>query len=115
MKQLSLTIPQNTTKAYELKFKNDSGVYQDITGWTVYFTVKASRDDSDANAVINIKQTTHDYPTQGETIITISEADSNITVGNYWYSIDYKDDDGNSGVIATGKLKIEDTVRDTRD
>ena len=115
MKQFDLAIPKATTKAYELVFKTNAGVYEDITGWTVYFTAKEKRADSDANAKISIKQTTHDNPTQGTTVITLTSDDTDIDVDSYWYSIDYKDDDGNSGVLVTGKLKIEDAVRDVRD
>ena len=36
----ALLIYKKSTKTYEIQFKKDGGVV-DITGWTIYFTVKS--------------------------------------------------------------------------
>lgn len=114
MEQKNLEIQKATSESYKITFKDDTGLSKDITDWTVYFTVKEKMSDADSASKINIVQTIHDYPTLGITILTLDSTDTNIDSGNYWYSIDYKDDDGNSKVIASGFLKIKDTVRTER-
>ena len=109
---INLIINKKTTVNYELQFTDD-GIVQDITGWTVYFTVKSNISDLDANAVIAKVITTHSDATNGKTLIELSVTDTNLS-GNYFYSVDYKDDDGNEGVIMTGRVKFEKTVLNSR-
>lgn len=57
----------------------------DITGATLYFTVKKNLSDSDSAAAIAKVQTTHTDPTEGQTTITITNSDSDIDLGGYYY------------------------------
>ena len=54
----NLTIFKKSTKVYKLTFKKD-GTVTDITGSTVYMTVKKNVEDSDAEAIINKTVTSH--------------------------------------------------------
>ncbi len=107
-RQKSSTIP-----SYTLKVKRN-GAIVDITDWTIYFTLKSSITDEDANALIDKKIISHTDPTNGETVITFTASETNL-VGNYEYSIDFKDDEDNEGVIQHGIMEFEDNVRKTRD
>ena len=107
-------IGRRTTKIFQLEFTKN-GIAEDITGWTIYFTAKLEMEDSDANAKISKKITSHSDPTNGITIITLDPDDTDLDYGSYYYSIDFKDDDGQEGILQHGRLKIADTVRDTRD
>lgn len=49
-----LEIIRGDSKQYELRFKNSAGVPINITGATVYFTVKKSYDLDDTNATTGI-------------------------------------------------------------
>jgi len=111
MRWRNIEISQKTTKIYEIHFTKDE-VAQDITGWTIYFIVKEKMGDPDTSAVITKEVTTHSNPTIGETEIELLTSDTNITPGNYYYSIDYLDDSGNEGVLFQGRLKIARRVRD---
>lgn len=64
----------------------------DLTGATVYFTAKPAYDDdvTDAAAVIAVEVTDHDDPENGHTIITLSNTDTNVTPGEYFYDIQVK-------------------------
>jgi len=104
-----LEIIRKSTKTYELQFKK-SGATVDITGWTVYFTVKEAMEDSDALAKIAKTITSFDNATTGIALIELSVSDTNITAGNYWYAFDYKDEDGNEGSLISGKIKIKEPV-----
>ena len=113
MKCQNLEIEKKTTKVYELTFKKD-GTVEDITDWTIYFTVKENVEDDDDDAEIKKSITSHTFPTTGTTEIDLSISDTNIAVGNYYYSIDYKDDEGNIGTILRGRLKIISPVLQTK-
>jgi len=108
----NLTIFQKSTKVYQLSFKKD-GVATDITGWTVYMTVKKNMEDLDASAVIDKKITSHSDATNGQTQIELESTDTDLT-GSYYYSIDYLDDDSNQGVLFKGRINFVDSVRNTR-
>ena len=109
----NLTIVQKSTPVYQLTVKKN-GVATSIVGWTVYLTVKQKREDTDANAVINKKITDHSDATNGLTQIELETTDTDLT-GNYYYSIDFKDNDDSQGVILWGRINFTDSVRDTKD
>jgi len=113
MEYKDLQLERKSTKVYELAFSTD-GIVEDITGWTVYFTAKAKMEDVDADAVISLKITSHSDPTNGVTLISLTTTDTDITAGNYYYSIDYLDDEANQGSIMGGKLKVSEPVLKTR-
>ena len=109
MKRECLEIIRKTTKNYELKFTKD-GLVTDITGWTIYFTVKESMEDIDASAKIAKIVTTFANAEGGIALIELTSTDTDITAGNYWYSIDYRDSDDNEDTLLTGKIKIKEPV-----
>lgn len=85
----------------------------DITNYTVYFTVKADIDDTDANAIINKDITTHSNPTIGETQIPILPTDTEgQPPGDYVYDIRYNDGSGAITTILHGTFKITQAVGD---
>jgi len=108
-----LELLRKSTKTYELQFKKD-GASVDITGWTVYFTIKEEMEDEDADAKLAKTITSFDNATSGIALIELSIVDTDITAGNYWYSMDFKDDDGNEGTVITGKIKIKEPVLKSR-
>ena len=111
---VNLRVRKSTSKKYEVQIEKD-GTAQDITDWTIYMTVKESMEDSDANAKINKKITSHSEPEAGKSLIKLTATDLNLTVGTYYYSVDYKDAEGSSGILKEGQFVIQKPVRDTRD
>lgn len=67
-----------------------SGV--DLTGSTVFFTIKPAltNDAGDTTAVLTIEVTSHDDPTNGHTIIPLSNTDTEIEPGEYYYDLQIK-------------------------
>jgi hypothetical protein len=108
-----LEIIRATTKIYELVFTKN-GTAQDISNWTIYFTVKLKMSDLDSEALIAKVITSHSEPTNGKTLITLDITDTNIPTGNYYYSIDYKDTSDNEQVLLSGRVKIIEPVLKTR-
>ena len=112
IKNKDLEIYSKTTKTYELIFKKN-GVAENITGWTIYFTCKTNMKDSDNNAKIKKDITAHSDPINGKTLIELSTTDTDL-IGSYYYSIDYKDDDDNVGILFTGRIRFIKPVLNSR-
>jgi hypothetical protein len=82
-------------------------VDMDLTGTTVFFTVKPALTDDvgDTTAVISVEVASHDDPANGHTIIPLTADDTNVTPGEYYYDIQIKN--GSSIVsIPARKCKI---------
>lgn len=85
-----LEVYKRDDKTYTLYFRDSTGAVVDITGDTIYFTVKTSETDTDAAALIRKNVTSHTDPTNGETEIALSNTDTAITAGEYYFDIQRK-------------------------
>jgi len=89
MTDYDLSLIRGNSKNYKLSFQTTSGSPVDITGYTVFFTVKKSVNQTDDEAVISKTVTNHTNPTGGVTLIEITTTESNIPPGVYLYDIGY--------------------------
>lgn len=101
----AIEVFRNDRKAINLNFTDGDGQPIDITGWTVYFTVRIrttlrglTETSTDADAVIAKTQTSHISPSEGQTQIILSKDDTNIDDRNYQYDVQTK---SGTGVITT--------------
>jgi len=90
VEQSCLSIKRGDTWSRTIYFEDEDGVAIDITGWTVFFTVKAKADDLDAAAVISKTITVFTDPTNGEAGISLTSTDTNQTIGSYLFDIQVK-------------------------
>lgn len=109
---INLEIPQGSTKAYELEF-TENNLAKDITNWSVYFAVKENMEDADSAAKISKIITSHLDPTNGKTLVELSSSDTDL-LGSYYYSFDYKTDDGDEGVLFHGRINFVKSVLNSR-
>lgn len=77
-----------------LTFKDENGVAVDLTGSTLFFTVKNGdyadeADDTDAEIAKEV--TTHDDPTNGITSVSLTNSDTDLEAGDYVYDFQLKD------------------------
>lgn len=85
----------------------------DITNYTLYFTVKSDKADSDASALIAKQITSHTNPTIGETQIPILDTDTKgLTAGTHFYDIRCNDGSGAISTLLRGNFKIVECVGD---
>lgn len=82
----------------------------DLTGSTVYFTIKSAydSDQADASAIIKKDITSHTNPTQGLTTITLLPADTSVAAGKYGYDIKLKKATGEQSTITVGEVTVKD-------
>ena len=109
-----LTAVRGDTFTRTITFKDSAGTAYDITLWTIWFTIKNSTDDTDAEAIIQKKITAHSDPTNGTSIISLTAAETDvITPGTYRYDIQIKKDDGTIyTVVPTASIQFTaDTTR----
>jgi len=107
-KYLDLEINRKTQTTYALEVLTKNGYIVDLTGSTIYVTVKDKMEDADINAVIS-KDITPSTPTSGleKIVFTVSETDIS---GNYYYDIKLVDSDNNSYILFRGRMKFIDSV-----
>lgn len=73
-----------------ITFTDETGTAIDLTGKTVYFTVKKDSDLSksdDTSAIIKKTITAHSDPILGKTVVTLSNTDTNQAIGFYWWDL----------------------------
>lgn len=87
---MNFKFPRGDDQVLALEF-TENGAVKDITGWTVYFTLKKNIDDADENAVLKKDVTTHTDPTNGKTEIPLLNTETDTLEGLYFYDIQYKD------------------------
>lgn len=109
---IDFEIIQGDDTAIACTFKDEDGNPIDITGYTVYFTVKKKpdADDDDSSAVIKKDVSVHTDPTNGETSIEIAKADTeDVEPRRYVYDLQLKDA---SDKIASSKFGVLEVIPD---
>ena len=88
---MNFILMRGDDQVIELEF-TENGAVKDITGWTIYFTLKKNIDDADTVATTIKKDiTTHADPTNGRTKISLLNTETDTLEGLYFYDIQYKD------------------------
>lgn len=83
---VDMCITQGDNKDYSLTITS-GGAPQDLTGSTLFFTVKRNLSDTDAKAVIHKVITTFDDAPNGKATISLSNTDTDIPLARYFYDI----------------------------
>ena len=86
-----------------------AGTAYDLTGGTVFATVKRSVDDADASALISTTLTSAS-PTTGVCLWTLVPADTKYLSGMYKYDIQLKDNVGKIITLQSGDFLVKQEV-----
>jgi len=109
-----IEIVKGDTSTIQITLKDSAGDAIDITGYTIWLTVKPVANNSDTVPIPTIqkKVTTFTDPTGGIHLFTLSNSDTNITSGNYIYDIQIKDTESTitTPIIGDFVVKSEVTV-----
>ena len=68
----------------------EGGQPVDITDWTIFFTIKRNKTDSDDDAVVKKTITTHTDPANGISYILILPSELDGLLGKYYYDLQIK-------------------------
>lgn len=107
-----LSVYKGDDKSWTLNFKS-SNIAIDITGYVVFFTVKQNMTDgdlTDSAALIKKTISNHSDPTHGITVLSITNSDTNIPAGDYFYDIQMKDTSNKITTVMVGKFSIVQDV-----
>ncbi len=111
MIRTNLEIYRGDDKTWNLTFRDSTGDSIDITGSTVWLTVKSSISDPDESALIQKQVTTHSNPTQGETQISLLPVDtSDVSVGRYEYDMQLIESSGKITTFMRGVFSISQDI-----
>jgi len=111
-----ITIIKRDSYSFPIHFENDVCLDLDITGYTLFFTVKtlANLDLDDDLAIIQKTVTEHTSPTTGDSVIVLTDEDTNQSAGSYWYDIQLKSPTGNITSCEKGEfIIIQDVTKRT--
>ena len=92
-------------KGFSFTFTDTSGDAVDLTGDTIFFTVKENETDLDADALIR-KDITPPDPTTGVAEMTISHDDSDVDVGDWYFDVQRVTAAGTVTTIMKGTFRI---------
>lgn len=96
---------------YTLTFTDDNGDAVDITGWTIWLTVKESEADADVSAVFQVSQTSHTDATGGISTLSVANTTTDdLSPGTYVYDIQVKTDSNKIYTVTKGQFVITSDV-----
>lgn len=94
-------------RSYTITITDGDGIAINITGYTIWFTVKADPEDTDVNALIQKEITSHTTPASGITTITLTNDDTNIALGNHFYDIQMMDSSSLITTLVAGRVRVK--------
>lgn len=98
---------------FSTTIRNGDGTPVDITGCTIYFTVKDDSyitDTDDTDAIIQVVNTVHTDPTNWVTTFVLTHAMTEVPVWEYNYDIAITYPSGNKTSSAKCKIKVIERV-----
>ena len=96
------------TQRYKLTLtEKETGDPIDLTGGTMWFTLKSKASDTDADAVVQKQVTTHLDAVNGITEVVLDATDTtNADAGRYYYDFQFVDSAGTVKTILAGKVRL---------
>ena len=111
MPNIDLQLVKKDTKSYKFTVKRN-GVAVDVSGYSVYFTVKESFEDEDVDAIIS-KNTV--FPTDANSeagigYLELTSEETDVDIGKYYYDMKFVDT-GYRETFLRGKYNIIPSIR----
>ena len=104
-----IDIQRRTDRTLTITVKDNDGVAINITGYTIYFTVRETPEST--TTLINKTVTSHTTPTSGISSVTLSaDTDTNIAEGSYYYQFGVRDASNNILKTVRGKFNVAQDV-----
>lgn len=106
---MDITVNKSTDHSITLNYKNTDGTARSLVGASVLFTAKPNKwdtDSDDSEALIVKLVTSHSNASNGETIIELTDVDTNLAPSSYFYDIVVVESDSKKYRAAQGTLTI---------
>jgi hypothetical protein len=110
------TWPRGDSLPLNFEFTDTEGIPVNITGWTIFFTLKKNRGDIDSAAILTrtIAPASLTDPVNGQTVFTIADTETDSLLGTYYWDAQLKTIDGLIYTIISGTITfLEDVTRRT--
>ena len=97
--------------SFNMAFTADDDITPlDITGWTIFFTIKNNKSDTDAKAVLKKEFSNFAAPLTGIAPIIVSHVETDGFKGNYYYDFQVKRLDGTILTISNGSITFKEDI-----
>jgi hypothetical protein len=103
--QVDLTWTRGDSGRLDVSVKQADGTAYDITGATLFLTVKTALSVADASATIRKEVTAHDDAAAGESHFDLATTD-NPTAGTFYYDVQLKTSDSKIYTLFGGLWKV---------
>lgn len=103
-----ISIIKRDTLSIKVTIVDECNNAVDITGYTLYFTVKSQANITSGDNTATIKKiiTSHTDPEAGISHIPLTSSDTNQTAGDYFYDVQVKTPDGSISSCVQGQFEI---------
>jgi hypothetical protein len=107
VEQICLKIKRGDSWSRTLCFEyHPSHALIDITGWTIFFTVKTSAEDPDSSAIISKTITSFANPLAGEAELELTSTDTSQAIGSYLFDLQVKTSNNEVYTVLEGLITI---------
>jgi hypothetical protein len=111
MRNINLSLVKKDTKTWKFVIKKNN-IPVDISGWSVYFSVKNDFNDADSAAIITKNST---FPDNAESqagigYLSLTSAETDVTIGERYYDMKLIDTNYRETFLS-GKINILRTIR----
>jgi len=109
VEQVNLEIKRGDTWSRVIYFEDEDKVRKNITGWTIFFTIKVKADDLDTATTTIAKTVSPSNPLEGEAEISLTSTDTK-DVGNYIFDIQVKTNLNEIITVLEGTITITQDI-----
>lgn len=108
--QYNLKVCRGDTFLRTMSFVDSDGVAINITGWTIFFTIKDVKEEADGSAEISKTITVHTNAAAGLSQILVAASEMAALNGDYFYDIQIKKSDDTVLTILRGKFIVDSDI-----
>lgn len=98
MATVTLNVFKGDDKTWNLVFTDSAGDPINLTGQTIFFTVKTNQTDTDSLALIKKEITSHTDETDGKSRLVLSNTDTDLDAKEYFFDLQLV---SSSGTVTT--------------
>lgn len=107
---MRLEIIRRDDTELQFTFKDADENPVNLTGCTVFFTVKRRKDDTEAEALIAVEEAVFASPASGVAIIELSRTETDIPAGLYYFDVQLRDSSNKISSSSVGQFRVTEDI-----